>query len=68
MGEMRNAYKILFGRSEGKIPIGRPKCRWEDDVKNVSSGNKVGRYGLGRLAEDRDQWQVLALVNTVIKL
>jgi len=30
MGEIRNAYKILVGKSEGKRPRGRPRRRWED--------------------------------------
>jgi hypothetical protein len=33
MGKMRNAYKILVGKPEGKIPLGRPRCRWEDNIK-----------------------------------
>jgi hypothetical protein len=33
MGVMRNAYKILVGKPEGKRPLGRPRCRWEDYIK-----------------------------------
>jgi hypothetical protein len=33
MGEMRNAYKILFGKLEGKRTLGRGRHRWEDNVK-----------------------------------
>jgi hypothetical protein len=33
MREMRNAYKILVGKPEGKRPLGGPTCRWEDDFK-----------------------------------
>jgi hypothetical protein len=33
MGEMRNAYKILFGKSEGKRRFGRPRLRWEDNIR-----------------------------------
>jgi hypothetical protein len=33
MGEMRNAYNILAGKPEGKIPLGRPMCRWEDKIR-----------------------------------
>jgi hypothetical protein len=31
-GENRNAYRILVGKLEGKRPLGRPKCRWEDKI------------------------------------
>jgi hypothetical protein len=30
---MRNAYKILVGKPEGKRPLGRPRHRWEDNIK-----------------------------------
>jgi hypothetical protein len=33
MGEMRNAYKILVGKPEGKRPLGRPGGRWKNSVK-----------------------------------
>jgi hypothetical protein len=33
MEETRNAYKILVGKSDGKRQVGRPKCRWEDNIK-----------------------------------
>jgi hypothetical protein len=33
MGEKRNAYSILVGKPEGKRPLGRPRCRWADDIK-----------------------------------
>jgi hypothetical protein len=35
MGEMRNAYRILVGKPKGKRPLGRPRCRWEDNIKMV---------------------------------
>jgi hypothetical protein len=52
MGEMRNAYTILVGKSEGKRPQGRPNG-W-DGVDWID------------MAQDRDQWR--ALVNTVLSL
>jgi hypothetical protein len=32
-GEKRNAYTILVGKSEGKRPLGRPRRRWEDNIR-----------------------------------
>jgi hypothetical protein len=33
MGEGRGVYRVLVGRPEGKRPLGRPRCRWEDNIK-----------------------------------
>jgi hypothetical protein len=33
MGERRVAYRVLVGKLEGKRPLGRPKRRWEDNIK-----------------------------------
>jgi hypothetical protein len=33
MGEKRNAYRLLVGKPEGKIPIGRPRRRWVDNIR-----------------------------------
>jgi hypothetical protein len=33
MGENRDAYRILVGRGEERRPLGRPRCRWEDNIK-----------------------------------
>jgi hypothetical protein len=33
MGEGRGAYRVLVGRPEGRRPLGRPRRRWEDDIK-----------------------------------
>jgi hypothetical protein len=42
MGEVRGAYNILVGRSEGRRPPGRPRRRWEDNIRWI-----LGEYGLG---------------------
>jgi hypothetical protein len=55
MGEMRNAYIILVGKSEGKRPLGRPRRRWEDNIRMCL--REIGCEGVGwiHLAQDEDQ-------------
>jgi hypothetical protein len=62
MGKKRNAYRIFVGKSEGKIPLGRSRRRWVDNIK---MNRRDGMYWID-LAQNRDQWR--ALVNTVINL
>jgi hypothetical protein len=33
MGEKRNEYRLLVGKPEGKRPLGRPRCRWVDNIR-----------------------------------
>jgi hypothetical protein len=33
MGEGRGVYRVLVGKPQGKRPLGRPRCRWEDNIK-----------------------------------
>jgi hypothetical protein len=63
-GTKKNAYTILMGKREGKIPLGRPRRRWEDNIK--MDVREIGWGGMVwiDLAKDRDQWR--ALVNTVL--
>jgi hypothetical protein len=66
MGEKRNEYEILVGTPEEKRPLGRPRHRWEDNIK--MDLREVGWGGLDwiDLTQDRDQWR--ALVNTIMDL
>jgi hypothetical protein len=32
-GDRRGAYRVLVGKPEGRRPLGRPRCRWEDNIK-----------------------------------
>jgi hypothetical protein len=64
MGEKRNAYKLLVGKPEGKRSLGRPRCRWIDNIKMDLSEiglNVVDSIGL---AQDRYRWR--ALVNAIM--
>jgi hypothetical protein len=66
IGEKRNAYRILVGKQERKRPLGRPRCRREDNIK--TDLRETGRSCMDwfHLALDRDQWR--ALVNVVVNL
>ncbi|KAJ4446865.1 hypothetical protein ANN_13565 [Periplaneta americana] len=57
MGESRNAYRVLIGRPEGKRPLGRPRRRWEDNIKmDLREVGYDGRDWIN-LAQGRDQWR-----------
>jgi hypothetical protein len=66
MGEKRNAYRLLVGKSEGKRPLGRPRRRWIDNMKMdlLEIGLSVVDW-IG-LAQDTYRWR--ALVNAVMNL
>jgi hypothetical protein len=66
MGEMRGADNILVGRPEGRRPLGRPRRRWEDNIKMDLREIGFGDVDWIHLAQDRDRWR--ALVNTVMNL
>jgi hypothetical protein len=61
-----NAYRILVGKPEGKIPLGRPRRRWVDNIKMDLREIGWGGRDWIELAQDRDQWR--ALVNTVMNV
>jgi hypothetical protein len=56
LGEIRNSYKILFGKPEWKRPVGRPERRWE--VNTVMDPAKWGckDFDWINLCQDRDRW------------
>jgi hypothetical protein len=62
----RCVYMVLVGKPEEKRPLGRPRCRWEDNTK--MDLHEVGCGGMDwiDLAQDRDRWRVL--VNSVMYL
>ena len=59
MEQSRNAHRVLVGKPEGKRPLGKPRHRWEDNIK-------MDLREVVDLAEDRDQWR--AYVRAVMNL
>jgi len=63
--EGRGVHRVLVGKPEGKRPLGRPRRRWEDNIKvDLLEVGGVGDWM--ELAQDRDRWR--ALVNKVMNL
>ena len=66
MGERNGVYRVLVGKPEGKRPLGRPRRRWEDNIKVDLQEVGCGGMGWIELAQDGDRWR--ALVNAVMNL
>jgi hypothetical protein len=66
MGEEICVYRVLVGRPEGKRPLGRPRCRWEDNIKTDLRETGIDEENWIRLAQVRVRWQ--PFVNTVMNL
>jgi hypothetical protein len=66
MGEKRNSCRILVGKPQGKIPLGRPRHRCVENIK--MDLREIGWDGVNwiDIAQDRDQWR--AVLNTVMNL
>jgi hypothetical protein len=66
MGEGRDVYRVLVGRSEGKRPLGRPRRRWEDNIKMDFREMRIDGANWIWLTQNRVQWRTC--VNTVMNL
>jgi len=66
MGESRGVYRVLVGKPEGKRPLERPRCRWEDNMKMDLQEVGCGSMDWIELAQDRDRWR--ALVSAAMNL
>jgi hypothetical protein len=64
MGVGRGVYRVLVGKPEGKRPLGRPRRRWEDNIKMDLQEVGWGCEDWIGLAQDRDRWR--ALVSAVM--
>jgi len=65
MGEERGMYRVLVGKPKGKRPLGRPRCRWVDNIwMDLQKVRFWYVYWIG-LAQDRDRWRtfVSAVMN-----
>jgi hypothetical protein len=66
MGAGRGVYRVLVGRPEGKRPLGRPRRRWDNNIKLDLREIGIDGANLIQLAQDRVPWR--AFVNTVMNL
>jgi hypothetical protein len=65
MGGRRGVYRVLVGKPEGTRPLGRPRHRWEDNIKKDLQEVGCEVMDLMELAQDRDRWRerVTAVMN-----
>ena len=66
MGERRRVYRVFVGKPEGKRPHGRPRRRWEDNIKMNLQEVRCGVMDWIDLVQDRDSWRVF--LNAVMNL
>ena len=59
MGERRGIYRVLVGKHKGKRPLGRPRHRWEDNIKVVLQEVGCGGMDWIEMAQVRDGWRTL---------
>ena len=65
-GERRGVYRVLVGKPEGKRPLGRPRRRWENNIKMYVQEVGCGGVDWIGVAQDVDRWRTL--VNAVMNL
>ena len=61
MGEGRGMYRVLVGKPEGKRPLGRPRRRWDDNIKTDLQEVGFGSMDWIQVAQDRDRWRALVI-------
>jgi len=66
MGEGRGVYRVLVGKPEGRRPLGRPRRRWENNIRMDLLEVEYGCVDWMELAQDRDRWR--ELVSAVMNL
>jgi hypothetical protein len=58
MGSRRGVFGVLVGKPKGKRPLGRPRCRWEDNLKMDLPDGGCGGVDWIALAQERVRWRV----------
>jgi len=61
MGESRDLYRVLVGKPEGKRPLGKPRHRWEYNIKTDIREVGCGVMDWIELVQDRDRWRALVI-------
>jgi hypothetical protein len=59
MEEGKSAFKMLTGKPIGKRPLGRPKCRWENNIRMALKEIVINTRNWVDLTQDRDYWRAL---------
>jgi hypothetical protein len=59
MGERKNAYKVLVGKTEGNRSLGRPRPRWENNIRMDLRDIELEIMDRVHLAQDREQWRAV---------
>ena len=68
MEEGRSAFKILTGKPTGKRPLGRPRRRWEDNIRMDLEGIGINAGNWVDSAQDRDYWKALVNVALILRV
>ena len=68
MGKEMGVYRVLVGKPEGRRPMGRPRCRWVDNIRMDLQEVGCGYTDWIGLAQDRDRWRTLvsAVMNLLV--
>ena len=68
MGEERGVYRVLFGKPEGKRPLGRPRRRCVDNIRMDLQEVGCGYMDWIGLAQDRDRWRTVVSAVMILRV
>ena len=67
VGDSKGLYRVLVGKPEGKRPLGRPRRRWEENIKKDLQEVGCGGIDWIEVAQDRDRWRALVTAVMIIR-